>query len=88
MTPHAGIRAAGMWPFHRVVSSPGGGGAEQGAFPAVMAMASAPQNVTRTARTRTPAPPVRAARAPSSARNRSEVPETMAGSGPSAGRRP
>ena len=44
--------------------------------PAVAAMASAPQNVTRSAPTTIPAPPARAANAPRSARNNSEVPET------------
>ena len=39
-------------------------------------MASAPQNVTRIAPIATPAPPVRAANPPRSARNSSEVPET------------
>jgi len=44
--------------------------------PAVSAMASAPQNVTRIAPIVTPAPPARAANPPRSARNTSEVPET------------
>jgi len=44
--------------------------------PAVIAMASAPQNVTRIAPNVTPAPPTRAAKAPRSARKNSEVPET------------
>jgi hypothetical protein len=44
--------------------------------PAVSAIASAPQNVTRIAPTVTPAPPARAANPPRSARNNSEVPET------------
>lgn len=45
-------------------------------MPAVTAMASAPQNVTRIAPTATPAPPARAANPPRSTRNTSEVPET------------
>ena len=44
--------------------------------PAVTAMASAPQNVTRIAPTVTPAPPARAANPPRSARNANEVHET------------
>ena len=44
--------------------------------PAVSAMASAPQNVTRIAPIVTPAPPARAAKPPRSARNTSEDPET------------
>src|SRR5678815_5531232 len=44
--------------------------------PAVIAMASAPQNVTRMAPFHTPAPPTPAAMPPRSARNRSDVPET------------
>ena len=44
--------------------------------PAVVPMASAPQNVTRIAPCATAAPPARAAKAPKSARNRSEAPET------------
>ena len=44
--------------------------------PAVAAIASAPQNVTRIAPSATPAPPARAANPPRSARNKSEVPET------------
>jgi hypothetical protein len=44
--------------------------------PAVSAMASAPQNVTRIAPIVTPAPPARAANPPRRARNASEVPET------------
>src|ERR1700737_132213 len=44
--------------------------------PAVSAMASAPQNVTRIAPIVTPAPPAYAANPPRSARNTSEVPET------------
>src|ERR1039457_1319804 len=45
--------------------------------PAVSAIARAPQNVTRIAPTNTPAPPARAANPPRSARNNSELPETM-----------
>ena len=44
--------------------------------PAVIAIASAPQNVTRIAPAVTPAPPTRAANPPRSARKNSEVPET------------
>ena len=44
--------------------------------PAVTAIASAPQNVTRVAPTVTPAPPVCAANPPRSARNANEVPAT------------
>jgi len=44
--------------------------------PAVTPMARAPQKVTRSAPTVTPAPPARAANPPRSARNNSEVPET------------
>ena len=44
--------------------------------PAVSAMASAPQNVTRTAPLATPAPPTRAATPPRSARNTSDAPDT------------
>ena len=44
--------------------------------PAVTAIASAPQNVTRIAPASTPAPPARAANPPSSARNANEVPDT------------
>jgi hypothetical protein len=44
--------------------------------PAVSAMASAPQNVTRIAPNITAAPPTRAASPPRRARNTSEVPET------------
>ena len=44
--------------------------------PAVTAMASAPQNVTRIAPTATPAPPARAARPPRMARNTSDVADT------------
>jgi hypothetical protein len=44
--------------------------------PAVTAMASAPQNVTRIAPAATGAPPARAANPPSSARNTSDVPAT------------
>lgn len=47
-------------------------------MPAVSAMASAPQNVTRMAPRITPAPPARAANPPRSARNTSEVPDTRA----------
>src|ERR1700687_3091154 len=52
--------------------------------PAVSAMASAPQNVTRIAPIVTPAPPARAANPPRRARNSSEVPETR-GIKPAAG---
>src|ERR1700686_5907417 len=52
--------------------------------PAVAAIASAPQNVTRIAPTVTPAPPARAANPPRAARNTSEVPETR-GIKPAAG---
>src|SRR5450631_3007337 len=52
--------------------------------PAVNAMASAPQNVTRIAPTVIPAPPARAASPPRMARNTSEVPETR-GIRPAAG---
>ena len=45
-------------------------------MPAVTAIASAPQNVTRIAPTVTPAPPARAANPPRSVRNTNEVPET------------
>ena len=45
--------------------------------PAVMAMASAPQKVTRHAPTSTPAPPVCAATPPSRAKNTSAVPATQ-----------
>ena len=44
--------------------------------PEVIAMASAPQNVTRIAPAITLAPPARAASPPRSARNSSEVPDT------------
>ena len=44
--------------------------------PAVKAMAKAPQKVTRTAAVMTEAPPARAARAPNSARNTSELMKT------------
>ena len=44
--------------------------------PAVTAIASAPQNVTRIAPMVTPAPPTRAANPPRSARNTREVPDT------------
>src|SRR5207248_3724484 len=44
--------------------------------PAVTAIASAPQNVTRIAPTSTPAPPARAASAPRSVRNTNDVPAT------------
>lgn len=44
--------------------------------PAVRAMASAPQNVTRIVPIITAAPPARAASPPRRARNASEVPET------------
>ena len=44
--------------------------------PAVIAMASAPQNVTRIAPARTPAPPTCAASPPRSARKNREDPET------------
>lgn len=44
--------------------------------PAVIPMASAPQNVTRIAPGKISAPPARAASAPSSARKSSEVPDT------------
>ena len=44
--------------------------------PAVSAIASAPQNMTRIAPAIIPAPPARAASAPSSERNKSEVPAT------------
>ena len=50
----------------------------------VSAMASAPQNRTRIAPTLTPAPPVRAATHPRSAKNTSEVPENK-GIRPSSG---
>ena len=43
--------------------------------PVVSAMASAPQNRTRIAPTLTPAPPVRAATPPRSAKSTSEIPE-------------
>src|ERR1035438_7488453 len=46
--------------------------------PAVRAMASAPQKVTRIAPIVTPAPPARAANPPRSARNSNEVPATRA----------
>ena len=45
--------------------------------PAVSAIASAPQNVTRTAARNTDEPPVRAANEPRSARNSKELPETV-----------
>ena len=45
--------------------------------PAVIAIASAPQKVTRHAPTRAPAPPTRAATAPSKARKTSDVPDTQ-----------
>jgi hypothetical protein len=44
--------------------------------PAVSAMASAPQKVTRTIDFHKGAPPTRAATPPSKARNKSELPET------------
>jgi len=44
--------------------------------PAVNPMAKAPQNVTRTAPTLTPAPPTRAANPPKNARNNNDVPAT------------
>ena len=44
--------------------------------PAVIAIASAPQNVTRVAPAATPAPPTCAANPPRSARKKSENPET------------
>jgi len=46
-------------------------------MPAVSAIAAAPQKVTRIAPIVTPAPPARAASPPRSARNSSEVPETI-----------
>lgn len=46
--------------------------------PAVIAIASAPQKATRHAPASMPAPPARAATAPSTARNTIEVPETHA----------
>ena len=51
-------------------------GPEERPDPAVIAMASAPQNVTRIAPTARPAPPTRAANPPKSARKNSEVPAT------------
>ena len=45
-------------------------------MPAVIAIARAPQNVTRTIPIRMGAPPVRAARAPSSARENKEAADT------------
>jgi CRP-like cAMP-binding protein len=52
--------------------------------PAVMAIARAPQNETRHAPAMTPAPPARAATAPSEARNASDMPDTQ-GINPRAG---
>jgi len=52
--------------------------------PAVIAIARAPQNETRHAPTRTPAPPARAAMAPNEARNASDMPDTQ-GISPRAG---
>ena len=51
-------------------------------MPAVSAMASAPQNVTRAVARRTFAPPARAPIAPSRARNSSDAAETMGTSKP------
>ncbi len=45
-------------------------------MPAVTAIASAPQNVTRIAPIVAPAPPTRAANPPNRARNAKDVPET------------